>query len=61
MLQIANLEEITIEDIPALVNRIEPILRKRRALHERYSRNADDRTLLWSNNNEKTKITFEKF
>lgn len=61
MLQIANIEEITKEDIPALVNRIEPILTKRRALHERYSRKADDKTLLWSKDNSKTKITFEKF
>lgn len=61
MLQIANLEEITKEDIPALVNRIEPILRKRKALHDRYSRKADDKTLLWSKDNSNTKITFEKF
>ena len=61
MLQIANLEEITKEDIPALVNRIEPILAKRRELHKKYSRNADDSTLLWSGDNKNTKITFEKF
>lgn len=61
MLQIANLEKIKKEDIPALVNRIEPILTKRRKLHEKYSRNADDRTLLWSGDNSNTKITFEKF
>ena len=61
MLQIANLEELTEKDIPRLVNKIQPILDKRRALHDRYSRLADDSTLLWSKNNEKTKITFEKF
>lgn len=61
MLQIANLEELTEKDIPRLVNKIQPILDKRKALHDRYSRKADDSTLLWSKNNGKTKITFEKF
>lgn len=61
MLKIANIEEITKEDIPALINRIEPILDKRRRLHDRYSRYADDKTLLWSKSNDNTKITFEKF
>lgn len=61
MLKITNIEEITKEDIPALINRIEPILDKRRRLHDRYSRYANDKTLLWSKSNDNTKITFEKF
>ena len=61
MLKISNIEDITKEEIPALINRIEPILEKRRQLHNRYSRKADNRTVLWSKDNKNTKITFEKF
>ncbi len=61
MLQIANLSEITTTDIPKLLNKIKPILEKRRQLHEKYSRLADQSTVLFSKDNSTTKITIEKF
>lgn len=64
MLQIANLEEITEKDIPSLLEKVEPILIKRRKLHEKYSRGANDKKVMFSDDNElnkKTVLPFEKF
>ena len=38
MLQIANLNEYTVDDIPDLLDIIQPILNKRKQLHNKYSR-----------------------
>ncbi len=66
MLRISNLETITdkeniSETIPKLVKKINPILEKRRKLHEIYSRKADDKTLMFSGSKESTVISYEKF
>ena len=63
MLQIADITEYQVGDIPKLVNRIRPILEKRKKLHERYSRGATDKKLMYADD-ERLKITqlpFEKF
>lgn len=61
MLQLADLSELTSSDIPKLLEKVRPILKKRKELHERYSRKANASTLMFSDNNEKTVIPFEKF
>lgn len=66
MLRISNLESITdiqnIQDtIPKLVKKIEPILAKRRRLHEIYSRKADDSQLMFTGKKDDTVVTYEKF
>lgn len=66
MLQIADITEYQASDIPKLVDKIKPILNKRKQLHEKYSRGASDSKLMYSqiNNNtdnSTTKLPFEKF
>ena len=66
MLRISNLESITDinniqETIPKLLQRIEPILEKRRKLHEIYSRKADDKVLMFSGDKDDTVVSYEKF
>ena len=61
MLQIANIEEYTESEIISLLGKVEPILKKRQDLHERYSRGADASHVLYSDNPETTVIPFEKF
>lgn len=65
MLRIANLESITDGDIkqtiPKLVKKIEPILEKRRKLHEVYSRKANDKNVMFTGKKEHTTLTYEKF
>lgn len=61
MLQIANLEEYNESQIPALLKQIEPILAKRKQLHEKYTRGANQSAVLFSGNTEATKLPFEKF
>lgn len=61
MLQIANLEEIQATDIPQLLELITPILSKRRQLEEKYSRGANQAKVMYSEDNKKTVIPFEKF
>ena len=66
MLRISNLETITdknniSETIPKLMKKVNPILEKRRKLHEIYSRKADDKTLMFSGESTKTVISYEKF
>lgn len=61
MLKIADLEFYTEQDIPKLLNLVRPILQKRLQLHEKYSRGANDRTLMYSSSNQTTKLPFEKF
>lgn len=61
MLQIANLEEYTASDIPRLLEEVRPILNKRIELHRKYSRGATDSKVMFSENNLKTVLPFEKF
>lgn len=61
MLQIANLEEYTVSDIPRLLEAIQPILAKRQELHKRYSRGATQSKVMYSHNQENTVLPFEKF
>ena len=66
MLRISNIDTITdkaniSETIPKLIKRINPILEKRRKLHEIYSRKADDKTLMFSGEPTNTVISYEKF
>ena len=66
MIRISNLESITEignikTTIPKLMNKINPVLEKRRKLHEIYSRKADDSTLMFSKDNETTVVSYEKF
>ena len=66
MLQIADITEYQASDIPKLVDKIKPILSKRKKLHEKYSRGASDSKLMYSlktneTDNSTTKLPFEKF
>ena len=66
MLQIADITEYQASDIPKLIERITPILNKRAKLHEKYSRGATDKKLMYTTSDdtqgqEQTKLPFEKF
>ena len=66
MLKISNIETITdtnkiADTIPKLLKKINPILEKRRKLHEIYSRKASDGVLMFNGDNKKTVISYEKF
>ena len=65
MLQIADITEYTSADIPRLLEKIQPILNKRKKLHEKYSRGATDTKLMYETNDQEdvlvTKLPFEKF
>ena len=61
MLQIANLEEYSVENIPELLELITQILTKRKSLHEKYTRQATSSKLMYSGKNEDTIVPFEKY
>lgn len=74
MLRISNIDTITDkgniqETIPKLLQKINPILEKRRKLHEKYSRKADNSTLMYTQNvgtkelnkNSNVVVSYEKF
>lgn len=66
MLRISNLESITDkgnikQTIPKLIKKINPILNKRRKLHEIYSRKANDSTLMFTDDKKNTVVSYEKF
>ena len=64
MIQIADITEYTEADIPRLVEKIKPVLEKRRKLHEKYTREATDSKVMWSDGDMDklvTKLPFEKF
>ena len=66
MLRISDIETITDksniqETIPKLVRKIEPILAKRRKLHNVYSRQANNATLMFSGKSDNTVISYERF
>lgn len=61
MLQIANLEEYSVEDIPQLLEAIQPILNKRAELHKKYSRDASQTKVMYSADEDETVLPFEKF
>lgn len=66
MLRISNIDTITDknnikETIPKLLQKINPILEKRRKLHSIYSKKANDSTVMFSNNEKNTIVSYEKF
>ncbi len=66
MLRISNIESITDSNnikqtIPKLVKKVEPILKKRKELHNIYTRNASDSVTMYSENNDNTIVSYEKF
>jgi len=61
MLQITNLEELHAEDIPKLLDLVEPILKKRKSLHEKYTRKASSSQLMYSGKIDDTIVPFEKY
>ena len=61
MLQIANLEEYKKEDIPKLLDLVNPILTKRKNLHEKYTRKATSSQLMYSGKDDDTIVPFEKY
>lgn len=66
MLRISNIDTITDKDnihdtIPKLIKKINPILTKRKKLHEIYSRKANDGVLMFSGKAEDTVVSYEKF
>lgn len=61
MIQYDSLEEITKDDISTLVQTIQPELNKRKQLHQRYKRKDKNSDIIYSSNNQSTKITFEKY
>ena len=61
MIQLSNIEELTANDIPKLLEKITPVLKKRQQLHDKYSRKADSTKVMYSSDNKSTVIPFEKF
>lgn len=61
MIQISNVEELKANDIQKLLEKINPVLKKRKKLHNKYSRKGNASTVMFSDNNGKTVIPFEKF
>ena len=61
MIQLSNIEELTVNDIPKLLEKITPVLKKRKQLHDKYSRKADSTKVMYSSDNKSTVIPFEKF
>ncbi|HIQ91010.1 MAG TPA: phage portal protein [Candidatus Coprosoma intestinipullorum] len=75
MIRISNLETITDsnnirETIPKLMQKIQPVLEKRKQLHAKYSRKADDKTLMYTvsqkedgelNKKSNVVVSYEKF
>ena len=61
MIKIKDIEELDIKDMYQLYLKIVPVLQKRKALHERYSRSASDKDLMYAPNNNNTVVTFEKY
>lgn len=65
MIRISNLENITSGDIrqtiPKLLQKVNPVLEKRKELHEIYSKGANDSTTMFSEDNTKTIVSYEKF
>ena len=61
MIQISNLEEITEQDIPKLVQKATKQLNSREVLYKRIHRKSDVADLVFSVNGEKKAVTFEKY
>ncbi len=61
MLQIANLEDYNEANVSQLINLVAPILTKRRELHDKYSRYANEAKVMFSGGKEETKLPYEKF
>lgn len=61
MLQIADLDKYTENDIPQLLDTIRPILKKRKDLFERYSRGGSDSKVMYAGTDKQTVLPFEKY
>lgn len=61
MLQIANLQSYNESNIKQILDMVNPILQKRMELQKKYSRGADECNVMYSSNNLKTSLPYEKF
>lgn len=61
MIQLNNIKNLTEEDIPNLMNLVDPILNKRKKLFDRLNRKASDSFVYYEHGNDKMKIPFEQF
>lgn len=61
MLQIADLEEYKVDQIPDLLQTIQPILNKRIRLHKKYTREGSQQRVMYSADDDETVLPFEKF
>lgn len=61
MIRIKGIEELDVKQMYQLYLKVIPVLEKRKALHQRYSRNATDSTLMYKSGNDETVVTFEKY
>ena len=61
MIRIKGIEELDVKQMYQLYLKVIPVLEKRKELHQRYSRNATDSTLMYKSGNDETVVTFEKY
>ena len=61
MIRIKGIEELDVKQMYQLYLKVIPVLGKRKELHQRYSRNATDSTLMYKSGNDETVVTFEKY
>lgn len=61
MLQIANLKDYSEANIGTLLELVNPILTKRRELHDKYSRYGNEVRVMYADNKNQTKLPYEKF
>lgn len=61
MIRIKGIEELDVKQMYQLYLKVIPVLEKRKKLHQRYSRNATDSTLMYKSGNDETVVTFEKY
>ena len=61
MLQIANLKDYSEVNIGTLLDLVNPILQKRKELHDKYSRYGSPTKLMYADNKAQTKLPYEKF
>ena len=61
MIRIKGIEELDVKQMYQLYLKVIPVLEKRKELHQRYSRNATDSTLMYKFGNDETVVTFEKY
>lgn len=61
MIQVADIRELTKEDIQSLLDITQGVLKKRVELHQKYSRGANQSKVMYSNDDETSVVPFEKF